>query len=673
MWLEALQAIALQRRTSVHALQSKNFPSQEDSKEDQSEILDEPVILKRKQSINHEKKSSSNNFLRFSLDFIPGQGKKYPTYDGGRQTRKSAFEISSVQSGDSFGSKVAESKDEKPSEKPKQTNSGLVNRRPNKPQKDRPISASVSDFLVLNDSTKKENEEQKAIPERRTTLLRPRLPTSFSVAKFLSHLEPKPGSNTPTSPWNAKRRISKSMNNLQVVENNGVILKQHKSASQLEIQIGANIEEPLISKNNETSNQVVPQLLDQQKEKANNPSEAYDEEVTPRDKKKEKKINITRRRSSLAVIKQFFFPSKKTTKDKSPDPSHSPMPQLTEEAEKPLSKLDVEDTTEASIDIESQIFKDKDMGSNIEEKNTPELKSTSSGKGYLASKGEQLGKRERQTCLSQISESGLSVQEEPFTADKSYECDVKVIEIVEPEPCPKINEDNPQPSIILPEISESKQSPESFSNKQFNYNDWQTTELRPPLPIKTKSKCPSPDYDVPRSASVSSASSLKFVTDDEQSFIEKAECVHKVELNKIDSLDYHECQPLEPNVELLQSLEKFAEDDQTSSEKNYLQEIGNTNTETIERSDKSDEQLTSVITACQQLEPEPPKSKPINVSSGLSHLVHFFNNDSGTKQTLNVTRRSKTEGAANRLSFASTETEMVVEEEVEVLGLDSKK
>ena len=96
---------------------------------------------------------------------------------------------------------------------------------------------------------------------------------------------------------------------------------------------------------------------------------------------------------------------------------------------------------------------------------------------------------------------------------------------------------------------------------------------------------------MPRSASVSSASSLKFVTDDEQSFIEKAECVHKVELNKIDSLDYHECQPLEPNVELLQSLEKFAEDDQTSSEENYLQEIGNTNTETIERFDKSDETL----------------------------------------------------------------------------------
>ena len=52
-------------------------------------------------------------------------------------------------------------------------------------------------------------------------------------------------------------------------------------------------------------------------------------------------------------------------------------------------------------------------------------------------------------------------------------------------------------------------------------------------------------------------------------------------------------------------------------------------------------------------EMEPPRSKPINISSGLSNLVNFFNNDATLVEVQNdlSSQKSKTEGA-NSLSFA---------------------
>ena len=520
--MDALQSMAVQRRTLV----LPSLPNQVNN--DQSDIAFETVAPHRIQNTtkNLEKKSGNQNLLRFStgiLDFIPGQGKKYPSYDGGREARKSAFEMSGIQSGDFLGTKP--------------TNES-VNRRSSKAKKIRPISASVSDFLLLNDSTKKENESSnKLVSEKKTNLLRPRLPTSSSVTKFLSHLEPKAGTNTPTSLWNSEKRKSKSMNNLQTVENAGcVVLKQHKSATQLEIQVPS--ENPVSFKSNvhEEVNQVQKQHMETE-----NPTEANDQVAQIREKKGEKKKhNTSRRRSSLAVIKNFFFP-KKISKEKSPDPTHSIPTVSHKNKEKEKDTIGQKTNFKASPDIQAQRRLNKEVV-DVQLQNTSVSESSNQTKfseeNNHLDKPQQIKKvdeeiRERQThVLSQISEGGLSVEEEPFIAEKSYESEAKVIEIIEPEPHSAITKDEQEktiteqrPSSTSKENPASKQRPESRINECY---DWEKKESKPPLPIKTKNKCPSPDYDIPRSTSISSASSLNFV--DNQQVIQKLSVLNRSQI-----------------------------------------------------------------------------------------------------------------------------------------------
>lgn len=144
----------------------------------------------------------------------------------------------------------------------------------------------------------------------------------------------------------------------------------------------------------------------------------------------------------------------------------------------------------------------------------------------------------------------------------------------------------------------------------------------------------------------------------------------KIQLDKVESLELYECQSLEINGDdVLESIvgsgHPNIEDASQENDCNSVFNIKSNQTSAVElKLDNS-----QVI--------ETHRSKPINISSGLSSLVNFFNNDSRSipmiaLQNDSPTIKSKTEGT-NHSSFSASENENGHGRTVENFGLDDNK
>ena len=649
-------------------------------------------------------KKNGNPLSRFSLSFIPGHGKKYSTYDGNRSIRVEQS------TNEEWDGKAKTDDDKKNADPPK------LRKKPFK--EPRPLSESVSNFLLLNSQSSEnlkntKDEPVKAVeveantvtPDKKKVISHiPKLPTSFGVGKLLSHLQTTSGSTTGT------RRHSRSMNSLLDVAS-AVDPKQQKSSSQAEIDIEEeNKQSPLVTKSEDVlskrasdassvhhKNSVIIEesqtvvISDQtdcppeskegkidvqvtssvQEASACAEEDGKDQEILD-DKKKDKKKakDSTRRKSGLAMLKQFFYSAKigikrkgeSTEKDKlsvNDTRSRKSSNESAGTSEKNSARTSLILETDANqqeiqsdqIPQQKQPTEDpkvKEVNRKFPESKTPELKEIPSIVIL-------------QRIDSQISEDVQSVQEEAFTATEAYKYEAKIIEIVEPEP---FNQSDPILSPYNPEEADPPTPPQSsedeftdLSNKStrnsaestasleknilskkprklsaiMTKEDMEVAELRPSLPLKTKIKCPSPGYDIPRTSPIPIPCSEQAAT-------------HFNDPVVISCLVVENMRPTEKKSLEIENKSSFSELRQKAS--------------------------TADCTTS-----ETGSSSAIN---NVSHSIQTVNNDSisnsSTRPTSVISKRdslNKPMDAERRISFAQAETEMVQEEMVQVLSFDS--
>ena len=732
IWLAALQASIVLRRQGSTLRKTKTGSS------GTTEKVSPPVSIRHqraKSTINDQRltfdekesseKKNGNPFSRISLSFIPGHGKKYSTYDGSRSicVEQSANEVWAKSSDDN---KLA----------------GTPKLRKKPLKEPRPLSESVSDFLMLNSQSSENLTETKDEPvealevEAGTTETKdepakkveveagtidkkkisshlketkdepakkvdveagttdrkkssphlPKLPTSFGVGKLLSNLQSTTGGTGSKS-----RRHSKSMTSLLDVP---VVVdpKQQKSSSQAEIIVEdkpalfAKSEEILSKRASDTTSvnrksaveeesQTIaisdttdcpPESKETDAKIASPPQEASvcadgggrDSEISDDKKKDKKKIkDSTRRKSGLAMIRQFFLSAKIGIRRKG------------EAADK--DKLSVNDI---------HIRKTSNGSGVPSEKNSARTSLTVETDTQQESQCEQMSEQKQPTQVpgesqvleipsivilqrldSQISEGVESVQEEAFVAANAYKYEAKIIEIVEPEPYFSVPSDsvalpsNPKEiNRISPQLSDndftdssaksarnSAKSTASLENSILNEKprkisdvmtkeDKEVAELRPSLPMKTKVKCPSPGYDIPRTSPIA------------------IPCPEQVGKNHYDSAELP-CFDLKDAIAAAETESSIKESSNCSSE------------------------LTQ-----NPLPADSTKSETgSNTISRVSHLIKTFSNDAisytpAPSNRLSIRNSQRNSGIVERrISFAQAETVVVQEEIVQTLASDS--
>ncbi|XP_046648657.1 uncharacterized protein LOC124338617 [Daphnia pulicaria] len=514
----------------------------------------------------------------------------------------------------------------------------------------------------------------------------PKLPTSFGVGKLLSNLQ-----TTAPGPANKSRRHSKSMTSLLDV---AIVAdtKQQKSSSQVEIvaeeqpALFAKSEDILSKRASDTSSvnykspvvmeesqkTVMPDQTDcpspESKETdvkmTSPPQEASacadedgrDPEISDDKKKDKKKIkDSTRRKSGLAMIRQFFQSAKIGMKRKGEAADKDKLSVNDTHSRKTSSNNDSVVTSEKNS-ARTSLIVEADIQQDIQrDLNTFEQKQTTT----------QQVPRESQVLEipsivilhrsdSQISESVQSVREEAFVATDAYKYEAKIIEIVEPESSDPvalpsnleaINQVPPQSSDNDCTDSSSKSarnstlSTASLENAMLNKKprkisdvmtkeDKEVAEHRPSLPMKTKVKCPSPGYDIPRSSPIAIPSPIQFG------------------VNPGDSAEL-------PCFDLKDT-------------------IATTETESLKQENSS----CSSELPQNQLPADSVKSETgSNTISRVSHLIKTFSNDSISYSP--PTSRMSTRNSLNnpdsverRISFAQAETVLIQEEIVQVLASD---
>lgn len=553
-----------------------------------------------------ETTDKKSKLSRISLNFIPGHGKKYSTYDGSR----SYFRVDPITTEGVTQWEDSTATTEKIENQPR--SSDVRNRIKRDSKKSRPRSGSVSNFMLMNGPTdestntevKIKTETSNIIAEnsgsapssapgsapsslRRKKNLIPKLPTSFGVGKLLSHLE----SVRHTS---IVQRLSRSMNNLlevNVANSEGKSdPNQMTGVQERPKAIAAKSEDVLakpLASNMEKIDRKSPipniEVIDitpdhpsclpetkqevaieekksdpptQQPQPKQTPQEAPQEALQPTpqqqpkqqlkqqqpqkpeacanveetdhtndhcdDKKKDKKKvkDSTRRKSGLAMLRNFFYATKIGMKRKdSGDKDKLTVKDSPSRKTSKGSATSEKTSARTSLTIEDDIIPHSHPVDHQRKDQQPA--------GLVDTTVLPLIQRNN----SIQSEGAVSIREEAFVAKSAYHYEARVIAIVEPEPtsppvvkeeisssptaatsnnllqddCPVINDIVNNPTPISDELTVEKTSPVRKSvtfSDPITPEDIEVAELRPPLPIKTKVKSPSPGYDVPRSTPI---------------------------------------------------------------------------------------------------------------------------------------------------------------------------
>lgn len=493
-------------------------------------------VTKVDEEVLERKKGSS--LLRLSLSFIPGHGKKYSTYD----TRRSYLGTSEGNI-DKWNSN--DIKTEKADQVPQ---TPAVSKRKKESQKSRPISESVSDFLLLNVTDNKSNEtgsDHVEIVRKKGKLHAPKLPASSKIGKMLSHLEVKGSGST-----------SKSLNSLVDVSNNSEADLQ-KRISEIEKDI---VPKPVqVTKSEDTLAKRASEIgivhrrsidpiedLKQDLDKdqttcSPEPQEAKKEEMELKDlpveqaegsaqdeleesgdkkNKGKKSKDPTRRKSGLAMLKQFFQSAKTSIKRKG---EKSDRLSVTPNRSRKSSK-DEKSSARSSLNMDSEQQQILPTNPVVQKEPSP-----------CVIEPERIPKVTFQRCESHISEMSSediqSVREENFVAEKvphygmepqlqpqnsedvsevqekqltesDYTNEARFVEVCEPESVPQVEctvtviDEPSRKSINSVSSLEKLETNEMPVDEPINE---EVIEVIPTLPIKMKTKCPSPGYDVPRS------------------------------------------------------------------------------------------------------------------------------------------------------------------------------
>ncbi|KZS11091.1 Uncharacterized protein APZ42_023801 [Daphnia magna] len=687
LWLEALQASIVLRRQGSTLRKSKTgssgplekvqSPVSNRNRKAKSTMSD--VLLTTDERETTDKKIGSP-FSRFSLGFIPGHGKKYSTYDGSR----SFFRVEQSPN-EEWDVKEKVEDDKKISETPKLRKKNV--------KQARPLSESVSNFLLLN-SQSSENvaetkiEPVKAVNKKKNLPSIPKLPTSFGVGKLLSHLQ------TPSSA-SSSRRHSKSMNSL-VDDCLAVEYKQQKSVSQSNVDVDEKAtffskSEDILSKRASVTirvdcedivdvvdkKDVAPDQTDCTKEpEGNQPGDKVivtssvqqssacaddnDDLESLDDKKKgsKKMKEATRRKSGLAMLKQFFLSAKISMKRKgeSVDKDKLCVNERSRKSSNESAAASEKSSARTSLILESDqqhLAVQNDVIAEEQKRQEHQSKEET----QKEEKSVELIEREvaespvisvLKRNESRKSEGEKSVQEEAFISENAYTYEAKIIEIVEPQSPGLVHPEDvdqtasdPFQDIITLPIKSARNSSEStlslekvrparksvISCEYVTKEDLEVAELKPFLPLKTKVKCPSPGYDIPRNNPVS------------------VPCFKEIEpaVNPEDVIEFS-CVVADPNSTTDNELEK------------------------PEPSKSSDELKPDVLTGdCNVSKTER------NSVRKLSPLIQIFDHGSNPKAPNATSMRhslSKTKAFEKRISFAQAETETVHEEMVQILASD---
>ncbi|KAI9558233.1 hypothetical protein GHT06_014986 [Daphnia sinensis] len=685
LWLGALQASIVLRRQGSTLRKSKTgssgplekvqSPVSNRNRKAKSTMSD--VLFTTDERETTDKKIGSP-FSRFSLGFIPGHGKKYSTYDGSR----SYFRVEQSPN-EEWDMKEKAEDDKKISETPKL--------RKKNTKQSRPLSESVSNFLLLNSQsseklTETKTEPVKSVNKKKNLPSIPKLPTSFGVGKLLSHLQ------TPSS-GSSSRRHSKSMTSL-VDACLTVDYKQQKSVSQSNVE-NVDEKETLFSKSEDILSKrasdtirvdcenivddvvdkkdVAPDQTDCTKEPEENQQEvkvivvsseqqssacAEDNEdpESPDDKKKggKKTKDATRRKSGLAMLKQFFLSAKISMKRKGEsvdkdklcvnERSRKSSNESAAASEKSSARTSLTlESDQQHITVQNDVITEEQKQHQSKEETHEEEQSTEVTESPVIS---VLQRNE-----SRISEGERSVQEEAFVSENAYTYEAKIIEIVEPqspglvppeyvEPTPS----NPCQDTITVPIKSARNSSELtislekvrparksvISCENVTKEDLEVAELKPVLPLKTKVKCPSPGYDIPRNSPVS------------------VPC-------------FNDIVPAVNPEEVIGFSCVVADPDSTTDEEPEEQEKS-------EPSKSSDELKPDVPTGDCSV----PMADRKSVRK-LSPLIQIFDHGSNPKAPNATPMRrslSKTKAFEKRISFAQAEIETVHEEMVQILAPD---
>ncbi|XP_057380083.1 uncharacterized protein LOC130702425 [Daphnia carinata] len=717
LWLQALQASIVLRRQGSTLRKSKtgssdphvNVQSPVSNRNRKAKSTMSDVLLTTEERETTDKKMGSP-FSRFSLGFIPGHGKKYSTYDSNR----SFFRVE-LSPNEEWDRKEKAEDDKKISETPKLRKKNV--------KQVRPLSESVSNFLLLNSKSSENVAETKIEPVKTVNKKKglpsvPKLPTSFGVGKLLSHLQ------TPNS-GSSSRRHSKSMNSL-LEACNAVEHKQQKSVSQSNFDVNADAtlfpkKDDILSKRNSDTirvdcqdivddvvdkKDVVPDETDckkgpegsQQEDKVTvasseqQSSACADGNEDPEsldDKKKggKKTKDITRRKSGLAMLKQFFMSAKISMKRKgeSVDKDKLCVNDRSRKSSNESAVASEKSSARTSLILESdqqQLTVKNDVITEEQKRQEHQSKEETHKKEQLV----ELIEREvaevpvisvLQRHESRKSEGEKSVQEEAFVSENAYTYEATVIEIMEPQSPGLVQPEyfDPTPAdpcqdIITVPIQSSRNSSEltlSLENEKparkksviscgnVTKEDLEVEELKPFLPLKTKVKCPSPGYDIPRSSPIS------------------VPCFEEIEraVNPEDVIEYS-CVAADDDPKAVEK----PEEPEPSKKADELKP------EAPEPSKKADELKPEESEPSMKADDSKPDvvAEDCNASQTsrksvrkLTPLIQIFDQGSNPKAPDATSLRhsfSKTKAFEKRISFAQAETETVQEEVVQILPSD---
>ena len=706
-WLESLQgSIVLRRQGSTLKRKSRTTSAVITSENISSPILNRQQkskstvhVLRPIMTDESEMADKKSKLSRISLNFIPGHGKKYSTYDSSH----SYFRVDPITT-----EGVAEWDDSAAEKIVDQTHTSDVRSRiKRESKKPRPTSGSVSNFMLMNGpdcdksksevKIKMETAETKEEPTSSSTgsITKkknhlPKLPTSFGVGKLLAHLE--------SSSRLSMRRASKSMNSLLEVPN--ILNFKRKSGSEeinpkeKPIPVASKSDDILIkhdvdlrksplptleiievtpdhpsclpeSKQEEARAKTPdpPQPIQQQSPKQQtlekSPQQQPIQEVGASanveedleeagDKKKDKKKkgkDPTRRKSGLAMLRNFFYATKIGMRRKGDSTDKDKLSVSDSRSRKTSKESTTPDKTSArtSLTNEFDIKTSQQSEPVIQHKEKPIIAPVQAAVAIPA-----IPLIQRKDSI--ISEGAVSVREEAFVATTAYHLEARVIEVIEPEPTiPTIKQESIPPVTVMPdhcsaitdvnkltghydELTVEKQSPQrkSVTFADVSPEDTEVAELRPSLPIKTKVKSPSPCYDIPRTTPIPIPGAEKY-----------GEIL----------TDYATISSTTPVVNQMEATQSSISGNEISGTK-----------------------LQSDIIPVDCLPPQDNPPKEENVVRKLSQQYIQLTFDSGqTKketvadETFTVRESSAKSADTNRFSFARSETELVKEERVKSL------
>lgn len=535
-WLEALQGtIVLRRqdptstkpksrisRTSLAVITSSWF-RKEDHK---SEANNRAVTCVNDIEFEESKGKKENLLSRRSLHFIPGHGKKYSTYDSNRsylRTETVDGDWNNIKTIDNVEIEIIpETSKEDPN----------VKKRGSK--KPRPISESVSDFLLLNTPSTENVDKNDVKDETADTKVRgkkfqahsPRIPKSIMVGKLLSHIEGTRFSS---------KRASRSLSNLSESLNSVDSKQRHNSQTKDPVE-GISIciakSDDVLAKRTSNSELICHKSIPEEEEKkvveidvtcapqskedsvtpvsdkATVPVEVLVSESSSNKKIKKKDKDSSRRKSGLAMIRQFFTSAKIGLKKKE---TGDKLTVDTNQSSKNSSrKTSTEKVSAKSSARSSQTFESTEVPE-IQEQPTKELPE----KKVLIPESALSFSQNIQDV------SPVSVHEEIFTAKSAYVYEARVVAVIEPgEPIIPSTGDEVDSAYSVENLGATNSSipfpvqtarnsgiQESIlqekNGSSRNSVDWQDSPNQlaleaPTLPVKTKLKCPSPGYDIPR-------------------------------------------------------------------------------------------------------------------------------------------------------------------------------